>query len=66
MSNLIKTQGKKVSDRKRTLIFLDINVSCIATSMLATALTTALPPIMEELKISVNTVQWLTTGLLYF
>ncbi|KAL6590557.1 MFS general substrate transporter [Neocallimastix sp. 'constans'] len=66
MSNLIKTQGKKVSDRKRTLIFLDINVSCIATSMLATALTTALPPIMEELKISVNTVQWLTTGFTLF
>jgi len=66
MSNLIKSEGKKVSDRKRTLIFLDINVSCIATSMLATALATALPPIMKDLDISVNTAQWLTTGFTLF
>jgi len=66
MSNLIKTEGKKVSDKKRTLIFLDINVSCIATSMLATALTTALPPIMKDLNISVNTAQWLTSGFSLF
>jgi len=66
MSNLIKSEGKKVSDRRRTLIFLDINVSCIATSMLATALNTALPPIMNDLKIDVNTVQWLTTGFTLF
>ncbi|ORX82023.1 MFS family major facilitator transporter [Anaeromyces robustus] len=66
MSNLIKTEGKKVSDRQRTLIFLDINVSCIATSMLATALTTALPPIMEALDITVNKAQWLTTGFTLF
>jgi len=66
MNNLIKTEGKKVSDKKRTLIFLDINVSCIATSMLATALATALPPIMKDLDISVNTAQWLTSGFSLF
>jgi len=66
MSNLIKTEGKKVSDRKRTLIFLDINVSCIATSMLATALNTALTPIMNDFHIDENTVQWLTTGFTLF
>lgn len=32
-----------LSDKKRTVIFLNIVVSCIATSMLSTALTTALP-----------------------
>ncbi|KAG4095739.1 MFS general substrate transporter [Neocallimastix lanati (nom. inval.)] len=66
MDNLIKTEGKKVSDKKRTSIFLNINVSCIATSMLGTALTTALPPIMEDLNISVNTAQWLTSGFILF
>jgi len=66
MSNLIKSEGKKVSDKRRTLIFLDINVSCIATSMLATALATALPPIMKDLDISVNTAQWLTSGFTLF
>jgi len=67
MSNIIiKTEGKKVSDKKRTSIFLNINVSCIATSMLGTALTTALPPIMKDLNISVNTGQWLTSGFALF
>lgn len=32
----------EVSDRRRTLIFINIVISCIASSMLATALTTAL------------------------
>ncbi|KAL6622129.1 MFS general substrate transporter [Neocallimastix californiae] len=66
MDNLIKREAKKVSPRKRSFIFLNINVSCIATSMLATALTTAIPPIMEDLKISINTVQWLTSGFFLF
>jgi len=66
MNNLIKSEGKKVSNRKRTSIFLNINISCIATSMLGTALTTALPPIMNDLNISVNTGQWLTSGFALF
>lgn len=52
----------KMTDKKRTLIFINILISCIASSMLATALTTALPPIMEDLQISVTTGQWLTSG----
>ena len=51
-----------MTDRKRTLIFINILISCIASSMLATALTTALPPIMADLDISVTTGQWLTSG----
>ncbi|MFR5583794.1 MAG: hypothetical protein ACLTLQ_08230 [[Clostridium] scindens] len=39
----------RLTDRKRTLIFLNIMISCIASSMLATALTTALPPIIQDL-----------------
>ena len=53
---------KELTDRKRTLIFINIVISCIATSMLATALTTALPAMMEDLDISVTTGQWLTSG----
>ncbi|OUM64077.1 hypothetical protein PIROE2DRAFT_9242 [Piromyces sp. E2] len=66
MNDLIKSEGKKVSDKKRTSIFLNINISCIAVSMLGTALTTALPPIMKDLNISVNTGQWLTSGFALF
>lgn len=51
-----------VSPKKRTLIFINIIISCIATSLLATALTTALPPIISELGISVTKGQWLTSG----
>jgi len=66
MDSLIKTEGKKVSDKRRTGIFLNMNVSCIATSMLGTALTTALPPIMKDLDMTVNTAQWLTSGFILF
>lgn len=51
-----------ISDRKRKLIFVNIVISCIASSMLATALTTALPPIIGDLNVSVTTGQWLTSG----
>ena len=51
-----------MTDRKRTLIFINILISCIASSMLATALTTALPPILEDFQLSVAMGQWLTSG----
>jgi len=65
-TDLIKQEGKKVSGKKRLSIYLNINVTCIATSMLGTALTTALPPIMEEFHIAVDTGQWLTSGFTLF
>lgn len=52
----------KMTDKKRTLIFINILIACIASSMLATALTTALLPISTDLNISVTTGQWLTSG----
>lgn len=52
----------KITDRKRTMIFINIVITCIASSMLATALTTALPSIITDLDISVTTGQWLTSG----
>lgn len=51
-----------ISKRKRTLIFINIVMACVATSMLATALTTALPDIIRDFNISVTTGQWLTGG----
>ena len=41
---------------------MNILVSTIASSMLSTAMTTALPPIAADLSISVTTGQWLTSG----
>ncbi|MCR1902073.1 MDR family MFS transporter [Ligilactobacillus apodemi] len=51
-----------LTNKKRTLIFLCLVISCIATSMLATALTTALPLIIKDLAITTSTGQWLTSG----
>jgi len=65
-NNNIIHEGKKVTDKKRKLIFINLNISCIATSMLATALTTALPPIMKEFEIDFNTGQWITSGFALF
>jgi len=65
-NNIIIREGKKVSPKKSVLIFLNITINSIATSMLATSLTTALPPIMKDLNITVNTGQWLTSGFILF
>lgn len=51
-----------VTPKKRTLIFINIIIACIATSMLATALTTALPSMMEDFHVGAATGQWLTSG----
>lgn len=51
-----------ITKNRRTLIFINIIISCIATSMLATALTTALPDMVRDFSISVTTGQWLTSG----
>ncbi|MBS6195178.1 MAG: multidrug efflux MFS transporter [Clostridiales bacterium] len=51
-----------LTEKKRMLIFVNVVISCIACSMLATALSTALPPIVRNMNISVTTGQWLTSG----
>ncbi len=56
------TNKTTLASKKRTFIFINILISSIASSMLATALTTALPPILEDFKVSVTTGQWLTSG----
>ncbi|KAB8286828.1 MFS transporter [Bifidobacterium ramosum] len=59
MSN---SEQLSLSDRRRALIFVNIMLSCIATTIMATALTTALPPIVADLSVDVQTGQWLTSG----
>ena len=51
-----------LSEKKRSLIFVNIIISCVASAMLITALTTALPAVASDLKISLATGQWLTSG----
>jgi len=55
-------QGKSVSKRKRTLILINLSITGTAAGIMATSLTTALPLIMEDLNIDLNTGQWLTSG----
>ncbi|WP_455138451.1 MDR family MFS transporter [Thermophilibacter sp.] len=54
--------AESLRPRQRTLVFVNIIITCVASSMLATALTTALPPIMDELGLDATTGQWLTSG----
>lgn len=51
-----------INEKQRSLIFINILISCIASSMLATALTTALPTMVADFHVSVTTGQWLTSG----
>ncbi|KAB7791280.1 DHA2 family efflux MFS transporter permease subunit [Bifidobacterium leontopitheci] len=59
MSN---SQQISLSNRRRALVFANIMLSCIATTIMATALTTALPPIVADLHVTMQTGQWLTSG----
>ncbi len=56
------SEGVKVSDRRRSVIFVNIVISSIATTSLMTALSTALNPLANDMQISLSTVQWVTSG----
>jgi EmrB/QacA subfamily drug resistance transporter len=62
----IVIEGKKVSEKKRSLILFNLVLTNTAAGIMATSLTTALPPIMKDLHIDVNTAQWLTSGFSLF
>lgn len=63
MAEAIKTfKGEPVSDRRRTLIFINIVFTCVAASLLSTALTVAIEPISQVFQINETTTQWLTSG----
>lgn len=52
----------KLGEKQRLLIFINLMITGIATSMLATAMTTALPPVVEYFGISTTSGQWMTSG----
>ena len=52
----------QLTDRKRTLIFINLVVSGIATSILSTAMTTALPNLAADFGVSTAVGQWVTSG----
>ena len=51
-----------ISEKQRRFVFVNLMITGIATSMLATAMTTALPPVAEYFEISMTTGQWMTSG----
>jgi EmrB/QacA subfamily drug resistance transporter len=51
-----------ISNRKRTLLFINLIVSGIASSILSTAMTTALPQVIAYFGITTATGQWITSG----
>ena len=55
-------KSTQLSSQKRTLIFICLVVSGIASSTLATAMTTALPNVVEYFGISTSVGQWITSG----
>ena len=55
-------KSTQLSSQKRTLIFICLVVSGIASSTMATAMTTALPNVVEYFGISTSVGQWITSG----
>lgn len=54
--------AEQISTKKRRMIFFSLVMSCVFTSFLTTAMTTALPSVIADLGISVTTGQWFTSG----
>lgn len=52
----------QLTDKRRAFIFINLVVSGIATSILSTAMTTALPSLVEDLGVSTSVGQWVTSG----
>ena len=57
---------QQLPSKKRTMIFVCLIVSGIASSTLATAMTTALPNIVDYFGISTSIGQWVTSGYSLF
>ncbi len=56
------SESVRLTRQKRTLIFGNLIVSGIATSILSTAMTTALPSLVEDFGVSADIGQWATSG----
>ena len=57
-----KHRQAEIKSGQRTMIFLCLVVSGIASSVLSTAMTTALPNVVEYFGISTSVGQWITSG----
>ncbi len=55
------TIAERLSDKKRMLIFVNVLISCMAASLLQTALNTALATISSDLNVNVTAGQWMTS-----
>ena len=55
-------ESVEISGGKRTMIFICLVVSGIASSTLSTAMTTALPNLVEYFGVSTSLGQWVTSG----
>ena len=51
-----------MSNRKRTLVFLNVIITSFSASLLATAMVVALPHIATDLNVSLAIGQWVTSG----
>ena len=51
-----------MSERKRTIIFLNVIITSFAASLLATAMVVALPIIAVDMQVSLGIGQWITSG----
>lgn len=56
------SESVRLTRQKRTLIFGNLIVSGIATSILSTAMTTALSSLVEDFGVSADIGQWATSG----
>ena len=52
----------QLTPKKRSLIFVNLVVSGLASSTLATAMTTALPNLVADFGVSTDIGQWVTSG----
>lgn len=59
---MAQSETAHLTDRKRMLIFINLVVSGIASSTLATAMTTALPNLVDYFGVSTSVGQWVTSG----
>ena len=51
-----------MSERRKTLIFLNLIITSFSSTLLATAMVVALPNVVIDLNVSLATGQWVTSG----
>ncbi len=57
-----REKAQQITGSRRTMIFICLIVSGIASSTLSTAMTTALPTVVEYFGVSTSIGQWVTSG----